>query len=84
MSPPPPFDNPLFTHVGDFHILSDINARDGLTTGAVVGHGGPAFGFFGYPNSRAFAPRHRRSGDRSMRYRFLYVPPSAARELRYR
>ncbi|MEJ2051816.1 MAG: hypothetical protein P8Y60_18650 [Calditrichota bacterium] len=43
----PPVDDPWFTHVGDFHILSDIDSTTGKTNKAVLGHGGPDYGFFG-------------------------------------
>lgn len=69
----PPYENPWFTHVGDFHILTDISATTGLTNSAVAGHGGPNFGFFGNPKLRGFCPKTL-PGDPTapMRYRFLY------------
>jgi hypothetical protein len=66
----PPFDNPLFTHVGDFHIYGDIDNADGLTKTAVLGHGGPDFGFFGALKLRGFCPKN--IGGKPARYRFLY------------
>lgn len=75
---PPPFNNPLFTHVGDFHVITDINPATGLTNSAVLGHGGPGYGFFGYPKLRGFCPKTSPVGNPDpMRYRFLYVHPSA-------
>ncbi|MFN0106711.1 MAG: hypothetical protein ACKV2U_32030 [Bryobacteraceae bacterium] len=75
---PPPFKNPLFTNVGDFHIGGDINALTGLTNSAVLGHGGPGFGFFGNLKLRGFCPKTSPIGAPDpMRYRFLYVHPSA-------
>ncbi|HJR08203.1 MAG TPA: hypothetical protein VJ842_13155 [Pyrinomonadaceae bacterium] len=71
---PPPFDNPLFTHIGDFHILTDINAATGLTNSAVLGHGGPGYGFFGHMKLRGFCPKLSQSGSSlPMRYRFRYA-----------
>ena len=66
----PPFDNPLFTHVGDFHIYGDISAASGLTNSAVLGHGGPGYGFFGAPKLRGYCPK--RIAGTPARYRFLY------------
>lgn len=66
----PPFDNPWFTHVGDFHIGADINAASGLTNSAVLGHGGPGYGFFGALKLRGFCPKQ--IAGQPARYRFLY------------
>ena len=70
---PPPFDQPWFTHVGDFHIYSDISSATGRTLAAVVGHGGPDYGFFGALKLKGFCPKTL-PGDptKPMRYRFLY------------
>ena len=71
---PPPFDNPWFTHVGDFHILTDINAGSGLTNSAVLGHGGPGYGFYGCMKLKGFCPKTSPIGAPSpMRYRFRYA-----------
>jgi hypothetical protein len=72
----PPYNNPWFTHVGDFHIITDINAGTGLTNAAVAGHGGPNFGFFGNLKLKGFCPKTA-PGDpsKAMRYRFLYEHP---------
>ena len=71
---PPPFNNPWFTHVGDFHILTDISAVNGLTNSAVLGHGGPNYGFFGAMKLKGFCPKTSPIGPPSpMRYRFLYA-----------
>lgn len=66
----PPYDNPLFTHIGDFHIDGDIANATGLTNSAVLGHGGPGFGFFGALKLRGFCPKT--IGGKPARYRFLY------------
>lgn len=66
----PPFDNPLFTHVGDFHIYGDISAVSGLTNSAVLGHSGPGYGFFGAPKLRGYCPKQ--IAGTPARYRFLY------------
>jgi hypothetical protein len=69
----PPFNNPLFTHVGDFHILTDISAVSGRTNAAVLGHGGPDYGFEGALKLRGFCPKTSPVGAPDpMRYRFLY------------
>ena len=72
----PPYYKPWFTHVGDFHIITDINAGTGLINAAVVGHGGPNFGFFGNLKLIGFCPKTA-PGDpsKAMRYRFLYEHP---------
>ena len=71
---PPPFKNPWFTHVGDFHILTDISAVNGLTNSAVLGHGGPNYGFFGCMKLKGFCPKTSPIGAPSpMRYRFRYA-----------
>ena len=70
---PPPKPRPWFTHVGHFHIYGDIDAGNGLTNKAVLGHGGPNYGFFGCLELRGFCPAE--SPDAAgvpMRYRFLY------------
>lgn len=66
----PPFDNPLFTNVGDFHIYGGINAATGLTNSAVLGHGGPGYGFFGALKLRGYCPKQ--ISAQPARYRFLY------------
>jgi hypothetical protein len=69
----PPFDNPLFTHVGDFHIYADIDPTSGLTNKAVFGHGGPDYGFFGCLRLLGFCPKeHPAHPGAAMRYRFLF------------
>lgn len=70
---PPPYQNPLFTHVGDFSILASISAMSGLTNAAVAGHGGPSYGFSGYIKLKGFCPKTSPIGAPDpMRYRFLY------------
>ena len=75
-APVPPFNDPWFTHIGDFHIYTDINPASGLTNAAVLGHGGPGYGFFGGMKLRGFCPKTSPSGPPdAMRYRFLYEHP---------
>ena len=70
----PPFDNPLFTHIGDFHIYGDINPATGLTNSAVALHGGPNYGFFGGMKLKGFCPKTSPIGSpQPMRYRFRYA-----------
>ncbi len=66
----PPFDDPLFTHVGDFHILGDIDPATGLTKSKVLGHGGPDYGFFSALKLRGYCPKQITA--QPARYRFLY------------
>lgn len=70
MTQQPPVDDPLFTHVGDFHIYGDINAGNGLSNSAVLGHGGPGYGFFGALKLRGYCPKQ--IAAQPARYRFLY------------
>lgn len=77
VNPQPPFNNPWFTNVGDFDINGDISAINGLTNKAVLGHGGPSYGFFGYLKLRGFCPKTSPIGaPLPMRYRFLYTTPT--------
>ena len=66
----PPFDQPLFTNVGDFHIYGSIDPLTGLTNKSVLGHGGPGYGFFGALKLRGFCPKQIAS--KTARYRFMY------------
>lgn len=73
----PPVDNPLFTHIGDFHVYGDIDPVSGLTNKAFFGHGGPDFGFFGSLKLKGFCPKTEPGPSTApMRYRFLYVHPA--------
>jgi hypothetical protein len=70
---PQPRPRPWFTHVGHFHIYGDIDNTTGLTNKAVLGHGGPDYGFFKCLELRGFCPAE--SPDSlgvPMRYRFLF------------
>lgn len=70
---PPPRPRPWFTHVGHFHIYGDIDGASGLTNKAVLGHGGPGFGFFGCLELRGFCPAESPDAPGvPMRYRFLW------------
>jgi hypothetical protein len=66
----PPVDDPLFTDVGDFHIYGDIDPATGLTKNAVLGHGGPGYGFFGALKLRGYCPKQ--ISAQPARYRFQY------------
>jgi hypothetical protein len=69
----PPKPRPWFTHVGHFHIYADIDPATGLTNKAVLGHGGPDYGFFGCLELRGFCPATSPTvSSAPMRYRFLY------------
>jgi hypothetical protein len=73
---PPPFDNPLFTRVGDFAIYTDIDPLTGLTNTGIYGHGGPNFGFFDCMKLVGFCPKTSPVFPGvPMRYRFLYEQP---------
>jgi hypothetical protein len=70
-----PVQRPWFTHVGDFHIYADIDSGTGRTNKAMLGHGGPDYGFFSCLELRGFCPQG--SPDPShlgeaMAYRFVY------------
>jgi len=73
---PPPFFNPRFTHVGDFHVITDISSATGRTNAAVLGHGGPDYGFFGATKLKGFCPKTHPVSGQPMRYRFLYEHPN--------
>ncbi len=69
----PPVNDARFTSVGDFDILADIDALSGLTNKAVLGHGGPGFGFTGGLQLSGFCPKVAPFGAATaMRYRFLF------------
>jgi hypothetical protein len=75
---PDPFDNPLFTSVGDFDIYADIDTTTGRTNKDSGGHGGPDFGFFGCLHLGGFCPKTSPTvAGEPMRYRFLYESPPA-------
>jgi len=82
LCPVRPF-RPWFTHVGHFHINGDIDsgpAGTGRTKHAVLGHGGPDYGFFGCLELRGFCPATSPlSGGGAMRYRFLYETADGVR-----
>ena len=70
---PPPYQNPLFTQVGNFDIGGGISGATGLTTAAVAGYGGPSYGFNGYIKLKGYCPKTSPIGNPDpMRYRFLY------------
>lgn len=76
----PPYYNPLFTHVGDFHIYNNIDATTGKTSvAAPVGlpgaHGGPDYGFTGNLKLKGFCPKTEPMSGEPMRYRFLFEHP---------
>lgn len=74
----PPFNDARFTTVGDFDILADIDPLTGLTNKAVLGHGGPNFGFTGGLELSGFCPKVSPIGAATaMRYRFLFERASA-------
>jgi hypothetical protein len=79
---PPIFNNPWFTHVGDFGIYADISSTTGLTNKAQSSHGGPDYGFFNCLSLRGLCPKYHPSYPASpstrMAYRFLYQPAGAA------
>lgn len=77
--PTPPYNDPLFTHVGNFHILSDIGAG-GTTNFGVLGAGGVGYGFFNCLNLKGFCPKTHPTTGLPMFYRFLYVDPETSIE----
>lgn len=74
-----PYYDPLFTSVGNFHILSDFNA-DGTANKSKLGAGGAGWGFFAHPKLRGFCPKVHPVGGQPMHYRFLYVDPVTSAE----
>lgn len=76
----PPYDDPWFTHVGEFHILWDIDPATGRTRWEKNGAGGVGWGFHGHTKLEGFCPKtHPTSGD-PMFYRFKYVDPVTSAE----
>ena len=79
----PPVDDPLFTHIGDFSIVSDIDPATGLTNkaafqGTSSAHGGPDFGFHSVMKLKGFAPAALASNPGAdVFYRFVYVDPAS-------
>ncbi len=71
---PDPYNNPIFTHVGNFAIYADFDAA-GRTNKPKAGHGGPDFGFFGCLELRGFCPKTI-LGEQTA-YRFLFQEPGA-------
>ena len=75
-----PVDRPWFTHVGHFHIYADIDSGTGLTNKAMLGHGGPGFGFFQCLELRGYCPKLSPTFPGApMRYRFVYEQPPGNR-----
>ncbi|MBV9772518.1 MAG: hypothetical protein JO040_01125 [Gemmatimonadetes bacterium] len=70
--PPPPYDNPLFTNVGNFHILADIDSATGLANKTKLGVGGNGWGWFGDLKLRGYCPKTKPGTGEQMYYRFLY------------
>jgi len=71
----PPYDSPWFTHVGEFHILWDIDATTGKTRWAVNGVGGTDWGFFHHTKLEGFCPKRHPVTDDPLYYRFVFVDP---------
>lgn len=69
----PPYDDPLFTNVGNFHILADIDSSSGLANKAKLGIAGAGWGWFGNLKLRGYCPKTRPGTGEQMYYRFLYV-----------
>lgn len=67
----PPYENPYFTHVGVFNILSDINWGTGLATAEVTGVGGAGWAFTGNLSLRGYCPKKKAGTGQEMWYRFL-------------
>ena len=74
-----PYYDPLFTNVGNFHILSDFNA-DGTANKSKLGAGGAGWGLLRSPELRGFCPKVHPVGGQPMHYRFLYVDPVTSSE----
>jgi hypothetical protein len=75
------YDNPQFTHIGDFNIAADIDPTTGLTNKSKAGHGGPGFGFFHQLKLKGFCAKTMPSDPtKFMHYHFLYVDPVGGAE----
>lgn len=75
------YENPQFTHIGDFNIAADIDGTTGLTNKPKAGHGGPDFGFFGALKLKGFCPKTLPSDPtKRMHYRFLFIDPVGGME----
>lgn len=64
-------DDPLFTHVGNFNIVQDID-NDGTTNKARQGTAGDGWGFHGAVPLLGFVPASHPDSGAQMYYRFLY------------
>ena len=74
---PDPYYNPIWTHVGHFHIYADIAPGTGRTNKDFFGHGGPDFGFFDCLELRGLCPKTSPTvAGAPMRYRFLFEHPA--------
>lgn len=80
--PEDPYENPQFTHIGDFNISADIDLVSGLTNKAKTGHGGPNYGFFSALKLKGYCPKTLPGGGPTdyMHYRFLFVDPDTSAE----
>ncbi len=75
------YEQPQFTHVGDFNISADIDPISGLTNKSKAGHGGPNYGFFHSLKLRGYCPKTLPADPtKPMHYRFLYIDPDTAIE----
>ena len=73
---PDPYYDPIFTHVGHFHISADIDSGTGRTNKSFFGHGGPNYGFFECLELRGLCPKVSPTNPGvPMRYRFRYESP---------
>ena len=73
----PPYTDPLFDHVGNFHILYDIDAT-GLANKSQDSAGGAGWGFFGHVKMKGFCPKKKPGTNQPMFYRFRYVDPTTS------
>lgn len=71
----PPYYKAYFTHVGNFHILFDINSVTGKILASKDGAGGTGWGFFHHTKLKGFCPKVHPVTSQPMYYRFLYVDP---------
>ncbi len=70
-----PYHDPLFDHVGNFHIITDIDSTTGRARWTKDGAGGTDWGFTGRVKLRGFCPKRHPATDQPMYYRFQYVDP---------
>lgn len=76
----PPYESPWFTHVGNFHILWDIDSTTGRTRWSKNGAGGTDWGFHSHTKLEGYCPKVKMGTNDPMYYRFLFMDPVTSTE----